>query len=96
IESDPFLVSQAGRAARDLRLESRVRFICADFLTQRIQRADCLYIYPDKPLHALEDALEGWGGVLLIYGPHFPPKRFRLREKLRCGRESMSVYTVSE
>ena len=96
IESDPFLVSQAARAARDLGLEGRVRFICADFLTQRIQRADCLYIYPDKPVYALEDALEGWGGALLIYGPHFPPKRFGLMEKLRCGRETMSVYTLSE
>ncbi len=92
IESDPFLVSKAAQAARDLKLDGRVRFICSDFLTQSIQHADCLYIYPDKPVYALEDTLEGWGGTLLIYGPHFPPKRFCLKEKLRCGRETMSVY----
>ncbi|MGA2938466.1 MAG: hypothetical protein ABSF52_15395 [Syntrophobacteraceae bacterium] len=93
IESDPFLVSRAARAARDLNLLSRVGFIRADFLTQRIQEADCLYIYPDKPIDALEKTLEGWDGTLFIYGPHFPPKRLSLMEKLRRGRETMSVYT---
>jgi hypothetical protein len=93
IESDPFLVSRAARAACDLNVQDRVGFICADFLTQRIQEADCLYIYPDKPLDALEKTIEGWDGTLFIYGPHFPPKRLSLAEKLRCGRETMSVYT---
>jgi hypothetical protein len=96
MESDPVLVLRAARAARDLKLESRVSFICANFLTQRIQQADCLYIYPDKPVHAMEDTLEGWDGTLLIYGPHFPPKRFCLREKLRCGMETMSVYAANK
>jgi len=95
IESDPYLVSRAARAARDLGLKDRVRFICADFLTQRIQEADCLYIYPDKPIDALEKTLEGWRGTLLIYGPHFPPGRFCLREKLSYGMETMSVYCGS-
>jgi hypothetical protein len=93
IESDPFLVSRAARAARDLNVQNRVGFICADFLTQRIQEADCLYIYPDKPVDALEKTIEGWDGTLFIYGPHFPPKRLSLMAKLRCGRETMSVYT---
>ncbi len=93
IESDPFLVSRAARAAHDLNLLSRVGFIRADFLTQRIQNADCLYIYPDKPIDALEKILEGWDGTLFIYGPHFPPKRLSLVEKLRCGRETLAVYT---
>jgi hypothetical protein len=92
IESDPILVSRAARAVRDLKLEGRVDFICADFLTQRIQCADCLFIYPDKPVYALEDVLGDWGGTLLIYGPHFPPKRSPLKEKLRFGMETVSVY----
>jgi hypothetical protein len=94
IESDPLLVSRAARAARDLKLQGRVGFICADFLTQRIQKADCLYIYPDKPIYALEKSLEVWDGTLLIYGPHFPPRRLSLEQKLRCGRETMSVYSA--
>ena len=94
IESDPCLVSRAARAARDLNIQDRVGFICADFLTQRIQEADCLYIYPDKPVDALEKAIEGWDGTLFIYGPHFPPKRLALMEKLTCGRETLSVYTA--
>ena len=92
IESDPVLVLRASRAARDLKLDTRVQFIRADFLTQNIRGADCLFIYPDKPVYALEEALEGWAGTLLVYGPHFPPKRFCFAEKIRCGKETMSVY----
>lgn len=94
IEIDPLLVSRASRASRDLKLDDRVGFIRADFLTQGIEQADCLFIYPDKPVHALEEVLADWGGTLLIYGPHFPPNRLRLREKLRCGREAVSVYSA--
>jgi hypothetical protein len=92
IEVDPELASIAGQAARVLGLENRVDFVCGDFFTQRIQKADCLFIYPDKPVYALEEWLQGWRGTLVIYGPHFPPKRFSLKEKLRCGRETLSVY----
>ncbi|MHC1725234.1 MAG: hypothetical protein AB9866_04350 [Syntrophobacteraceae bacterium] len=95
VEADPQLVSTAQRAARDLRLDNRVGFIRANFLGQKLQAADCLYIYPDKPVYALEEELEGWGGTLLIYGPHFPPKKLRLKTRLRCGRETLSVYTGS-
>ncbi len=94
IESDLCLVSRAARAARDLNVQDRVGFICADFLTQRIQEADCLYIYPDKPINALEKTIEGWDGTLLIYGPHFPPKRLSLKGKLTYGRETLSAYTA--
>ena len=95
IESDPILVSRSLRTVRELGLEDRVRFIRADFLTQHIRRADCLYIYPDRPVNFLEEALKGWIGTLLIYGPHFPLERLRLQKKLRCGKESISVYVNS-
>jgi hypothetical protein len=92
IEADPELASQAMETARRLGMDERVGFICADFFTQSIRNADCLYIYPDKPVYDLEEALEGWEGTLLIYGPHFPPKRLRLTEKLTCGKETLSIY----
>ena len=92
MESDRRLASGAARSVRDLNLQERVGLICADFLTQNIQKADCLYIYPDKPLDALEKALAGWGGTLFVYGPHFPPKRFFIERKLRRGMETMTVY----
>ncbi len=95
IESDPFLISRAAQAARELKLEGRAGFIRADFLTQRIQAADCLFIYPDKPVYPLEKVLNGWGGTLLISGPHFPPKQFSLKEKLQCDTETLSVYVGS-
>lgn len=95
IESDPELASSAGRAARNLDIVDRVQFMCADFFTQRIRAADCLFIYPDKPIYSLEDVLDGWVGTLLVYGPHFPPKRMQLSEKLTCGKETLSVYRAA-
>ncbi len=92
IESDELLISRAAKSIRDLKLEDRVSLIRADFLTQAVQAADCLYIYPDKPVYSLEQTLADWDGTLLIYGPHFPPKSFCLREKLVQGRETLSVY----
>ncbi|MCE5335415.1 MAG: hypothetical protein LLG06_12600 [Desulfobacteraceae bacterium] len=92
IESDHLLASRARRASLDLGLDARVDFICADFFTQQIRHADCLYIYPDKPIYGLEDALEGWNGTLLVYGPHFAPRKLAPAGKLRCGKETIAVY----
>ncbi len=92
IEADTELALQAGRSARNLGLSGNVGFVCADFLTQRIREADYLYIYPDKPIDALEPLLQGWKGALLVYGPHFPPKRLIQADKLKCGRESLAIY----
>ncbi|MEM5786787.1 MAG: hypothetical protein AAGU11_05670 [Syntrophobacteraceae bacterium] len=93
IESDSELVSQAAAASRELGLGSRTAFIRADFLTQRIRTADCLYIYPDKPVYAIEELLQEWEGTLLIYGPHFPPRTLQLRKRLKCGKESLAIYS---
>ncbi len=95
IEADAQLTLTASRAARDLALENRANFICADFFTQEIRAADCCYIYPDKPIYAVEEILEGWKGTLLINGPHFPPRKFSIKRKLRCGRETLSIYSSS-
>ena len=95
IEADPQLALTASRSARELELENRVNFICADFFTQEIRAADCCYIYPDKPVYPVEETLEGWEGTLLINGPHFPPKKFSIKQKLRCGRETLSIYRRS-
>ncbi|MEN6438351.1 MAG: hypothetical protein ABFD97_07195 [Syntrophobacter sp.] len=92
IEADPDLASEAAESARAVELGNHVNFLCADFFTQRIRAADILFIYPDKPVYALEESLGGWDGVLLVYGPHFPPKRMLLARSLKCGRESLSVY----
>jgi hypothetical protein len=92
IEADPDLAFRAVNAARHLGLDARVGFICADFYTQRIRNADCLFLYPDKPFYALEETLAGWQGTLLVYGPHFPPRKLRPAAKLTCGKETLSVY----
>lgn len=92
IESDPTLCGEAQTAARALQLTDRVRFICADYLSQRIDRAACLYLYPDKPFDALEARLTEWRGALLVYGPHLPPRHMTAQRRLTCGRERMVVY----
>lgn len=91
IEIDRDLCRTAREAARHLLLE-KVDFVCGDYLSMRIARADCLYVYPDKPLGRIEEQLSGWGGTLLVYGPHFPLKHFPPVQHLRCARERMTVY----
>jgi hypothetical protein len=92
IEGDTVLCGLARRAARDLGLTQRVSFICGDYLTLPIHTADCLYLYPDKPLDNLEELLTNWRGALLIYGPHFPPRAFSPVFRLQRGRERMVLY----
>jgi hypothetical protein len=92
IEGDPGLCLTAGKAARVTGMSAHVDFICGNYLDLRIGRADCLYLYPDKPFNRLERALEGWSGGLLVNGPHIPPLEFAAVRKLRCGRETLTVY----
>ena len=92
IEVDPGLCTTAQRAASTLELHDRTAFICGNYLAQQIHRADCLYIYPDKPFYALETRLASWPGTLLVYGPHLPPRRMLAEGRLRCGREQLTWY----
>jgi len=92
IEVDLDLCGAARKAARIAGISTRVEFICADYLDLRISRADCLYIYPDKPIARLERLLGGWRGSLLVSGPHLPPEEFAAVHRLRCGRETLTVY----
>lgn len=92
IEVDADLCLTARKAARHTGMSARVEFVCANYLDLRIARADCLYLYPDKPLTKLEGVLEDWSGHLLINGPHIPPRAFVPVRELRCGRETLTVY----
>lgn len=92
IEVDPGLCRVACRAVRDLRLKGRVGIICGDYREHKIWRADCLYIYPDKPVYELERMLNNWRGRLMIYGPHFPPRQMESLGSFRQGSERMTAY----
>ncbi len=92
IEADPGLCRTAVEAVRFLGLTHRVEIVCGDYLTMNLRRADCLYLYPDKPFEALERLLNPWPGRLMVYGPHIPPKHLIPERQLRCGRERMQVY----
>jgi len=94
IEVDEHLCRVAQKAARSLNLQERVALIRADYLTQHLSGADCLYIYPDKPFYRLEALLlqSGWKGTLLVYGPHLPPHHLKALHRLECGRERLTVY----
>lgn len=92
IEVDLKLCLMAEDAARNLRLDDRVGFVCGNYLDQNLEKADCLYLYPDKPFDLLAEKLVNWRGTLLVYGPHLPPKAIRPSQTLRCGKEQMVVY----
>jgi hypothetical protein len=96
IEIDQHLCHTAKEVISALGLGERVAVVCGDYLTQQIQRADCLYVYPDKPLNELEDLLDGWSGVLLVAGPHFPMHSFEPVRRLTCGRDELVVYRLRE
>jgi hypothetical protein len=92
IEIDPRLASTAATAARSLGLAGRVEFICGDYRDHRIERADCLYLYPDKPIDHVADRLGGWSGTVMVYGSHFPPQSLIPRLTRRCGMEQIVLY----
>jgi hypothetical protein len=92
VEVEAELCRTAHEAAQRLGLGGRVHYLCADFRTQPICMADCLYIYPDKPIYDLEGLLVNWTGDLLVYGSHMPPKKMIPEHKLRCGREQLILY----
>jgi len=92
IEADPELCRIAAQAVVDLELGHRVEMVCGDYLAMDLRRADCLYLYPDKPFDALAERLESWRGRLLVYGPHFPPAGLIPGLHLRCGRERIQEY----
>lgn len=96
IEIDPDLCQTARKSACLLGLGERAQFVRADFLTQHIRNADCLYLYPDKPFYALEELLAGWQGTLMVYGSHIPPKRMTPVQQLRRGREQFVLYRNPE
>jgi hypothetical protein len=92
IEVDPELCGMAQRAGQDLELTGRVGFVCGNYLHLPIWHADCLYLYPDKPMRDLEALLTAWPGSLLVYGPHFPLRSMAPIRRLACGRERMVLY----
>jgi len=96
IEIDRWLCHEARHAISTLGLGERVAVVCGDYLTQQIRLADCLYIYPDKPLNELENLLSGWQGVLLVAGPHFPLHFCEPVQKLTSGRDELVVYRMRE
>jgi hypothetical protein len=96
IEIDRCLCHTAKEAISELGLDERVAVVCGDYLTQQIQRADCLYVYPDKPLNELENLLNGWPGVLLVAGPHFPMHSFVPMQKLTWCRDELVVYRTRD
>lgn len=92
IEVDERLCRIGHNVSCDMNFQGRVSFVCGDYRHFRIRKADCIYIYPDKPLWEIESMLRGWKGTLLVYGPHFPPRHFVPFLSLRCGKEEMKVY----
>lgn len=92
IEIDEALCGSARRISKRLNLPHPVRFLCEDFTKSDLSSADCLYIYPDKPVQVLERRLGDWQGTVLIYGPHFKPLTLTPIKEFKCGRERLMLY----
>lgn len=94
IEIDESLCAAAQNISRSLSLPNSVEFACEDYLQYDFQSsdADCLYIYPHMPIWSLEEQLKDWQGTLLVYGPHFKPKKLKMVQEFKCGRERMAIY----
>jgi hypothetical protein len=92
IEIDPQLCGVAQHAVRQLQLNSQVSTCCGDYRKLRVRQADCLYLYPDKPLADVEALLAGWQGHLLVAGPHFTPRNFEALQCLHRGLDQLVVY----
>ncbi|MFP3870103.1 MAG: class I SAM-dependent methyltransferase [Syntrophobacteria bacterium] len=53
-------------------------FFQQDYLEADLSSYDLLYLYPDKPLYALEEKLRvSWCGCVLVKGHHMPPRHLR-------------------
>jgi hypothetical protein len=92
IEIDPQLCGRASRAIRELELQARVTVICGDYRNHHVRCADCLYVYPDRPIEHLGALLAGWQGMLLVAGPHFPLHSFVPVKRLTIGRDHLVAY----
>lgn len=79
---------------RDLLGLFRACFVRQDFMETDLDPYDLLYIYPDKPLDALEEKLlqSRWCGRLLVNGPHFPPRRLRKIAEVLPGAGRFFLY----
>ena len=76
-ETDESLYAKSLEIRDQLRL-SHARFLPQDYLLADLSLYDLLYLYPDKPLQALEEKLRSvWCGHILVNGPHFPPRHLK-------------------
>jgi hypothetical protein len=76
-ETDEVLYKKSLQIRDELKL-SHAGFLLQDYLSADLSPYDLLYLYPDKPFHALENKLRSaWRGHILVNGPHFPPHYFR-------------------
>ncbi len=92
MEADPWLVGQSRRLAAELGLD-RAEFQQTDLRVADLSSYDLLYIFPDKPLHWLEQMpAESWQGELLVYGPGFQPKGLKHLTTLYAGSTMCALW----
>ncbi|SFM68673.1 hypothetical protein [Thermodesulforhabdus norvegica] len=96
IERNFELAHHASLAFKTLGLK-KASVICGDFLEQKIELADVLYIYPDKPVFGLFNRLKekGWEGELWVYGPHLAPPKLLPTNRITLGKDTLTLYDFS-
>jgi hypothetical protein len=92
-ETDDTLHKKSLEIRDQLKL-SHASFLRQDYLLADLSPYDILYLYPDKPLYALEARLHPvWHGHLLVNGLHFPPRYF---DKIAESPLSVGRFTLYE
>jgi|SRR3989338_6810230 len=63
-----------------------------DFFDEDLRSYSALFLFPDKPLAALEDKIRDARHTLILYGPHFHPLKMRLKRFVYLDTNNAGIY----
>ncbi|HLD42456.1 MAG TPA: hypothetical protein VJB08_00525 [Candidatus Nanoarchaeia archaeon] len=91
IEIDDELIEVSNALKEKVRCPN-AEFKKTDFFDVDLSAYAVLFLFPDKPLAALEDKIRGAKNKLILYGPHFHPLKMRLKRLVYLDTNNASVY----
>ena len=94
VEYDELLVDKSREMQRKLGIRN-ARFFHKDYNDMDFRGFEFLFVYPDQPMErGLEKKLlRELTGKLVVYGPHFHPRRLKKIGSFFAGTTFVAVYT---